>query len=243
MNQDVELITPEMLEGLPEPVQRYLTYTGVIGKPRVQTVRLTQSGRFRRGEDQPWMPMTAEQFYTVDPPGFVWKARFKMFGLPLMRARDTYRDGEGHMYARLAQVIPIFDVRSQELTQGAMVRYLQEMMWFPVAYLEPYIKWKAVDEASADVTFADHGKSVTGRMHFDAEGRVTNFIAERYRELNGEFILNTWSTPIDGYGKLAGLNLPVRGRAIWKLDTGDLTYAELEILSVEYNESTDELNR
>lgn len=236
MDEVKELILPDMLQGLPEPVQRYLTYTGVVGKPRVQTARLTQAGRFRRAEDQPWMPMSAEQFYTVDPPGFAWNARFKVAGLPLLRARDTYQNGEGHMYARLAWVFPIFDVRGEELTQGAMVRYLQEMMWFPAAYLEPYIQWNAVDQTSADVTFTDHGKTVTGRMHFEAEGRVTEFVAERYRELNGEFILNTWSTPIDGYGKLAGLNLPVRGRAVWRLDTGDLTYVDLEILSVEYND-------
>lgn len=235
MAQSNDIVTQEMLLGLPEPVQRYLTYTGIVGKPRVKTVWLTQTGRFRRAKDQPWMPLSAEQFYTVNPPGFLWKAVVKVAGLPLMRARDTYENGEGHMFARLAWIVPIFDVRGEKLTQGTMVRFLQEMMWFPAGYLEPYIGWKTVDETSADVTFTDHGKSVTGRMYFDPEGRVTNFIAERYRELKGDFILNTWSTPIDAYGEIAGLKLPVCGRAVWKLDSGDLTYADLEIRSVNYN--------
>lgn len=235
MAQSNDIVTQEMLLDLPEPVQRYLTYTGIVGKPRVKTVWLTQTGRFRRAKDQPWMPLSAEQFYTVNPPGFLWKAVVKVAGLPLMRARDTYENGEGHMFARLAWIVPIFDVRGEKLTQGTMVRFLQEMMWFPAGYLEPYIGWKTVDETSADVTFTDHGKSVTGRMYFDPEGRVTNFIAERYRELKGDFILNTWSTPIDAYGEIAGLKLPVCGRAVWKLDSGDLTYADLEIRSVNYN--------
>jgi hypothetical protein len=38
-----------------------------------------------------------------------------------------------------------------------------------------------------------------------------------------------------GYGERAGLNLPVRGQAVWHLPAGDLPYADLEITDVEYN--------
>ena len=73
-------VTPEMLQQLPEPVQRYMNWTGVVGKPWTRTAYVRQSGRFRQGFDKPWMPMAAEQVFTVDPPGMVWQARFKMFG-------------------------------------------------------------------------------------------------------------------------------------------------------------------
>ena len=81
------LVTPEMLQDLPEPVRRYLTYTGVVGKPWIDTVYLKQAGRFRQGADRPWMPLSAEEYYTTDPPALVWNARFKVAGLPLLRAR------------------------------------------------------------------------------------------------------------------------------------------------------------
>jgi hypothetical protein len=42
-----------MLAGLPAPVQRYLTYTGVIGKPWIETVRVAYKGRFRMAADRP----------------------------------------------------------------------------------------------------------------------------------------------------------------------------------------------
>ena len=64
-------VSEEMLADLPAPVQRYLDYTGVVGKPWVNTVTLKQTGRFRQGLDRPWMPMVAEQSYTTNPPGFV----------------------------------------------------------------------------------------------------------------------------------------------------------------------------
>ncbi|UCH09319.1 MAG: hypothetical protein JSU61_08750, partial [Fidelibacterota bacterium] len=44
-----ELVTEADLDGLPEPVQRYLRYTGVVGKERIRVVRLKQRGQMRIG--------------------------------------------------------------------------------------------------------------------------------------------------------------------------------------------------
>jgi hypothetical protein len=229
------LITEDMLTNLPEPVQRYMSFTGVLGKPWINRVNLKYVGNFRQGLDRPWMPMTATQVYMVSPPSFVWNARFKFMGLPLLRARDEYRSGYGHMYAKLAGLFTVFDVRGEQLDQGTMIRYLSEMIWFPTAFLGENITWHAVDNLSADVRFDDVGKSVTGRLFFDDDGRPTNFTAMRYREIDGDFSLDPWSTPITGYGVHAGLHLPTQGQAVWNLDTGDLVYADLEIKEVEYN--------
>ena len=229
------LITPDMLENLPEPVQRYMAYTGVVGKQSIDTARLKQVGRFRQGLERPWMPVTAEEFYTTNPPSLKWNARFKVAGLPLLRARDKYASGKVHMFGKLAGLITVFDVRGEKLDQATMIRYLNEIMWFPTAFLGDNITWEEVDAQSAQVTFSDGGKSVSGRMIIDDEGRLTNFTAMRYREIDGEFSLDPWSTPIIDYGERAGLNLPVRGQAVWNLPSGDLLYADLEITEVEYN--------
>jgi hypothetical protein len=215
-------------------VQRYLEYSGVVGKPWIDTVYLKQRGRFRLGLDRPWMPMVAEETYTTDPPSLTWKARFKVAGLPLLRARDRYEGGQGHMFGKLAGLITIFDARGDELDQATMIRYLNEIMWFPTAFLGENITWQEVDDESAEVTFSDGGKSVSGRMFFDQVGRLTNFSALRYREMEGEYSLDPWSTPMTGYGVLAGLNLPLRGQAVWNLPAGDLVYAELEVTEVVY---------
>ena len=65
------VVAGEMLSDLPEPVRRYLTYTGVVGGPFVRMVRLRQKGAMRPGPGQPWMPLEAQEHYCVDPPGFV----------------------------------------------------------------------------------------------------------------------------------------------------------------------------
>ena len=228
------LITAEMLKNLPEPVQRYMIYTGVVGKPWIDAVYLKQKGRFRQGLERPWMPMVAEETYTTDPPTLIWKARFKIAGLPLLSAKDRYESGQGHMFGKLAGLFTVFDVRGEKLDQATMIRYLNEIMWFPTAFLGRNIAWHAIDEHSAQVTFNDCGKSVSGRMVFDEVGRLTDFTTMRYREIGGEFSLDPWSTPITEYGERAGLKLPVRGQAVWNLPSGDLPYADLEITDVEY---------
>jgi hypothetical protein len=55
------LITDAHLTGLPEPVQRYLRYAGVVGKAPIRTVRLKQHGWMRQQPGQKWMPLDAEQ--------------------------------------------------------------------------------------------------------------------------------------------------------------------------------------
>jgi hypothetical protein len=88
----------------------------------------------------------AEQFYTTNPPGFHWKARFKMFGLWIVKGDDTYKAGHGHMFGKIAGLYTIFDARGPELDQGTMLRYLNEMTWFPIALLSDYVTWQAADD-------------------------------------------------------------------------------------------------
>jgi uncharacterized protein DUF6544 len=230
------VVTADRLEHLPEPVQRYMTFTGGVGKPWINTAHVHYVGKFRMAADKPWMPMTAEQWYTTNPPGFLWNARFKIAGLPLMHGHDMYKAGHGHMYGKLAGVFTIFDSRGDELDQASMLRYLNEMTWFPTAFLGQNVMWKAVDERSADVTLHDCGKSVSARMYFDDVGRLTNFVAQRYSEHNGAYTLDTWSTPMSDYGVRAGLNLPVRGQAVWNLPSGDFPYIDVEVKEIAYNE-------
>ena len=229
------LVTAEMLCNLPEAVQRYMRYTGVLGKPWSDTVRIRYAGRFRMAADKPWMPIRADQFCTTSPPAFHWKAHFKMAGLWLMTGDDTYKAGHGHMFGKVAGLLTVVDFRGDELDQGTMLRYLNEMTWFPIAFLGDNITWHAVDDRSADVTFTDCGKSVSACMFFDDAGRLTDFVAQRCRENKGSFTLDTGSTPMTKFGVLGGLTLPVRGQAVWRLPGGDLPYADLELSEIEYN--------
>ncbi len=228
-------ISTEDLVGLPASVQQYMAFSGVVGRPWIKTVVVKQTGGFRRAPDQPWMPVSALQTFTTDPPGFVWKASFKMFGLPMMSARDSYQAGHGNMFGKLAGLFTIFDVRGSELDQGSLVRYLGEMIWFPTAFLGKNVTWQGIDDHSAQVTLSDGGNKVTARIVFDAQGRPTLFSTNRYQEQNGKYALVPWSVPMDTYREFGGLTIPAHGLVTWNYPAGDFGYFDWEITGVEYN--------
>ena len=229
------VITEEMLRDLPTPVRRYLTYTGIVGKPRIQTVHLKQRGAMRLSPRQPWIALRGEQFYTVQPPGFVWDGTLHLGLLPLARARDQYRDGRGNMFVTLDSLVTVADSWGAEMDQAALMRYLSEMPWFPTAFLGENVSFEAIDDASARVILSDRGRSVSGTLYVDAEGRLTNFVGQRCRTVGSGYSLDTWSTPMLEYGELAGLRLPIRGKAVWKLPEGDFDYIDVTIAELEYN--------
>jgi hypothetical protein len=78
-------------------------------------------------------------------------------------------------------------------------------------------------------------KSVSAVMYFNNEGELVNFIAKRYLSIGDSFSLETWETPILGYGQINGFNLPTKGSAVWKLDNGDYKYINISVNEIKYN--------
>jgi hypothetical protein len=230
------IVTEEMLQKLPDPVKRYLVYTGVVGKPIVQTVRLKQVGRIRKDANQTWMNFDAKQYYSVNSPSFVWIAYMRIFGLPIIRVRDLYMEGRGSILVKALSLFIIGNSEGRDMDQGAMMRYLNEMMWFPSAFFGKNISFEPIDANSAKVTLKDMGKSVTATIYFDEEGKLTNFIAPRYRDMgNNKFDLENWSTPIKEYGEFEGIKLPIKGAGVWNLKEGDLEYIDVTVTDLQYN--------
>lgn len=229
-----QVITEEDIKTLPEPIQRYLRYTQVIGKEKIRAVRLKQRGYFRQKPDQSWMPFTAEQYYTTDPPAFVWKASLKAFLLISIKVRDMYYEGKGNMLVKLPPFVTIADARGDEIDQGTLLRYLNEIMWFPTAYLSDYIQWEPVNSSSAKAIMSYQGVTASAITYFNEKGEMTNFAAERYMTVDGQYVLETWSTPIREYREINGIRIPTMGEGVWKLSSGDFSYIRLEITELEY---------
>ncbi len=222
------------LEVLPEPVKRFMEYSQVVGTPHIQKARIKQSGLFKMAPDKPWTPFTAEQEYDIPTASFIWKVDMKMAPFIHITGSDHLENGEGQMRIKLLGFIPIVNAKGPEMDQGAMTRYLSEIIWFPQACLDDHIRWEAIDSTSAKAIFTIDQKSVEGVFHFDQEGKVTLFECQRYAYEDKEMVLRSWQTPIDEYGERAGLQLGIRGRAIWNLPEGDYTYVDVEIESIVY---------
>jgi hypothetical protein len=227
------LVTEADLVGLPGPVQHWLRWSNVVGTAYPVTVRLRQEGEFRMGQDRGWMPFTAEEYYTTDPPGYVWKVTFRIAPLVTVSGRDRYADGQASILMRLLSLIPVANDHSPGLNQGAMLRFLNETMWFPAGVLSAYITWEARDEGSAVATMRYGGVSASATFIFDEQGRLTNMTAERFD--NAKKAMLPWSTPISDYGQFAGIRVPVQGAGVWHYERGEFPYIRLRVTDLEYN--------
>ena len=227
-------VTESMLEPLPEPVRRYLRRAGVVGRPFPRVVHVEQTGTMQLGPEFPRVPLDFVTDYTIDPPGFVWYGTMHVGPLPLARARDVYRDGRGGMLVKAGSLVTVVDASGEEMDRGAMMRYLSEMIWFPAAFLGDNIAFDAIDERSAGVTFTDHGRSVSGRLHVDEAGELVEFTGRQWRTVGQHFELTPWSTPVTGYAEFEGLRLPAGGRACWRLPDGELDYIECAVTGLKY---------
>ncbi|ADL12914.1 DUF6544 family protein [Acetohalobium arabaticum] len=223
------------LEELPNSVQKWLEYSQVVGKERIRSVRLKQKAVMRIEEDKSWMSVKAEQYFTVDKPGFIWKARIKAAPFFYIVGRDKYQNGRGSMLIKILSLITVADSKGQEMDQATLVRYLAEIVWFPTAALSSYIEWEEIDSTSAKAIMSYRGVTASGVFEFDSQGRVINFTAERYMEKNGEYDLETWVVSMDEYKECNGVCIPVQGAVTWQLETGDFNWFQFEITEIEYN--------
>lgn len=232
-----DIIKPEDLEGLPFPVQKWLENSQVIGKEKVTAVRLKQEGMLKTSPEKAWMPFKAEQYFSTDKPGFVWKAKIKAAPFFHIAGRDKYKDGKGNMQIKVLSLFSVADSSGKEIDQGTMVRYLAEMMWFPSAALNDYIRWEGIDERSARAIMSYGGVSASIEFFFDENGDINRFSAQRYGEFDGQYSLETWSGFVGDHKVMDGVRVPSRGNVTWELKTGDFTWLEWEITTIKYNET------
>ncbi len=228
------IVTPEMLAGLPTPVQRYMKFSGVVGRPLVKSVIVKQTGRIRLAPERRWMQFRANESYSVDAPSFTWDARVGYGRLSLLAVRDSYVDGKGAVRVRLANLFQLLKATGPRMDHSSAVRFLSEVVWFPSAFLGKSFAWTGIDDSSAQVSFTAYGTSVSGRLHFAPDGRPTNFVSRRYKDVHDAAPL-LWSTPVTDYGTFCGLTLPSRGQAVWHLESGDFTYIDVQVEEIRYD--------
>jgi hypothetical protein len=229
------VVTRAELEPLPPPVRRWLEGSGIVGRERARLVRLEQRGWMRTAAGQPWMPASAQQSFTVEPPGFVWNVRVTMKKVLPVVGRDSYLAGRGRMLIKAAGLVAFVDATGAKIDQGTMLRYLAEMMWFPSAALASYVRWEAVDANSAKATMSYGGVTASATFTFDERGRMTGLTAMRYRGNGEDATLDRWAGEVTRWGERDGLTMPVEGTVSWKLADGDLPYYRWEITDLAIN--------
>lgn len=229
------IIEEKDLAGLPAPVQRWLKLSGAVGKEKSNLVHVKQKIEMRLQEGKAWMPAEAEQYFTVDKPGFVWKVKAKLAPLVNFTGRDMYYKGHGYMKIKVLSLFTVADGYGKEIDQSTMLRYLGECASFPTMALSPYIKWEAIDDNSARAVMSYEGITDSGVVTFDDQGNIVRYMAKRYRDVKGSNVLTEFYANMKDHKEVKGIRIPTAWEAGWKLETGDFTWFKAELTEVEYN--------
>ena len=226
----------EHLPTLPAPVVRYFEFALTEGQPLIRTATLRQTGILRAAADAPWSPLSAVEYFSVQPHGFVWDARCRMAPLLSVRIRDSYISGAGASEARFAGVIRLGHKRdTPEVASASLVRYLAEAAWVPTTLLpREGLTWTEVDHTTARATLTDLETTVSIDVQFGEHGGIERISTMRYREINGDLVLTPWIGYFREYAELAGMMIPMAAEVQWDLPEGALTVWHGRILTAEY---------
>ncbi len=227
----MELITETDLLLLPGPVQRYLKYAGVLNKPRLKNMRIVFNGQMReKGKD--FFPFTCEQYNFFDDPTrlFFMKAKMKGFTVP---GYHKYSNATALMDIRLFGFFSVVKKAGKDMDQAETVTLFNDMcLMAPATLIDKRITWQTIDSNSVKATFANHSITISAILYFNEKGQLVNFISND-RDVNHA----PFSTPVDNYKNIDGINIMTYGEATWHYPDGKFVYGKFNLKEVEYNVS------
>ncbi|OEH92331.1 DUF6544 family protein [Bacillus solimangrovi] len=234
--QENEFVKEQDIKRLPPSVRRWLKYAQIVNKQKIKTVHVYQNAIMRLKPAKAWMTVSAQQYFNVDEPGFIWNAKIKVMPFVHIAGRDRYYSGRGNMLIKLLSFITVANSKGEEMDQGTLLRFLAETVWFPSAALSSYISWDEIDFYRARATMEYKGVKASGIFTFNDKGEVIKFEADRFMEDEGEYKLRPWIISLTDYKQYNGIKVPNTGEVTWKLETEDFTWFKFDILEIEYNE-------
>jgi hypothetical protein len=225
------------LERLPDPVRRYLTKAIGVRRTFIHSARLRQDGTFRPDLNGRWYPLKGEQYFTADPPGFIWWGRVQLAPGIWVEARDRSVRGAGNMLVVAESTVTLNDARGPELDQGALLRLLGELAWVPTVYLDDrYVKWSAIDDRRAKATLTVNGREVAARFEFGDDDFPVRFSAERFRDLGGgKSVLTPFLGECRDYRDVDGVIVPHEMVGSWIIDGTPMPYARFRVATIEFD--------
>jgi hypothetical protein len=228
------------LTSLPDPVQKYLRYTGAIGKPKIQNVHAVFSGKMKLQENGRWMHFHAEQYNFYDQPTRLFYISSHMFGIPF-DGLHLYSGSAATMQIKLASVIPVVHAYGPIMTKGETVTLFNDMcVLAPATLIEKSIRWETLDPLTVQATFTNQRYTISALLYFNQEGELMNFVSDdRYQALKGNTFANVrWSTPLKEYREINGQKVASNDEAVWHMPKGEFVYAQFHLTTVVYNVNT-----
>lgn len=230
-------VTENDIVHLPKPVQNYLRYVGVIGKPKVLSANLELEGRIRKDETNNWIKFKSKQYNFYNEPTRVFLMKARKSDIP-SNGLHVYKNQNSSRIVKIDGLIKVVDDRIPELNRAETVTIFNDMCVFaPATLINKIIEWKLIDPLIVKARYTNGNIAITATLFFNEKGEMENFTSyDRYECIDGTTYFNCpWSTNISDYKNYRGVKLGSKTTFIYHRPGKDFIYGRYNLKSVEYN--------
>jgi len=228
------VLTEADISQLPEPVKKYLHFTGSVGQPKINNFKVEFTGKIRKDEKSEWMPFTSQQYNFMQIPTRLFFMKAVMKNLPVA-GYHCFKNGKASMDIRLLSLFKVQFQDGPEMDLSETVTFFNDMCCLaPAALIDKRITWLEVDGNKVNASFTNNNITVSAWLYFNDEGTLINFISrDRYAADAGKQL--PWSTPLVDYQQINGYKLMQNAETIYSYPDRDLCYGTFRLVGVKYN--------
>lgn len=235
-------IDSSLIADLPIPVRKYFNLSILNDDLFPINAKVKQRAFYKTDQNSNYREFEAEQFYSINTPGFIWDAEFNMGSFLSSRAIDSYIDGKGNVQIKLLGGITISDQQNPAIDKSLHCRWLSEAVLFPTALLPgDSLRWSAIDSTTALLQLNSSGYSVSSEVTFNPNGEIEKFVTEDrayYTRSGYRRAVNT--TYYSNYKTFGNFRVPTQIIIDWSFEDVTFTYAKINILNVQYDQTFNE---
>jgi len=232
-----QIVTLANIQHLPEPVQKYLVYTGTIGKEKIRNFHIKFNGTFSTAPGRKYQKFESEQYNFFGNYKRVFLMKMRMFGI-LLQGFHLYKEAEAIMKIKIAGLFPVVDAKGEKMNQGETVTVFNDMcLMAPAALIDANVEWQTINNLTVKGKFTNGANKITATLYFNETGELVNFLSnDRFMSADGKnYKSYPWFTPASDYKEFEGRKVPGYGEAIWQMPEGEYCYGKFNLQTVEYN--------
>ena len=232
-----DLLSEADIATLPNPVQKYIRYSGALEKQKVKNMKIIFDGEMRE-KGKGFFKFTSVQYNFFEEPTRLFFMKAKMYGVPVP-GYHCYQNEKATMQIKLLGLFNIVNIKGTEMNKAETVTVFNDMcLMAPASLIDKRIVWTAIDSLSAKANFTNGRNNITAVLYFNERGQLINFISDDRYAVN-EMKKYRFSTPVKDYTQINGRNIWKYGETVWHYPEGEFVYGKFTLKSIEYNVAVD----